>query len=97
MTQRGYRTIKIHLPKSKVTTSVYTSARVADALREVTKDATLYEGVRLAQVMEAVYHQGRKDGARAAFDQMDRRLAEAKAELPHRRPGRPRKTSRRRR
>jgi len=64
---RGYRTIKIELPKRGEIAAVYTSARVADALREITEDANLYHGVRLVQVMEAVYLQGRKDGAREAF------------------------------
>jgi hypothetical protein len=89
MAQRGYRTIKLQLARTKAAADVYTSARVADALQEITKDATLYEGVRLAQVMEAVYLQGTKDGARAAFEEIDRNIALAKAEIPHRKPGRP--------
>ncbi len=89
MAQRGYRTIKLELHKTTGTADVYTSARVADALQEITKDATLYEGVRLAQVLEAVYIQGRKDGARAAFEEIDRTVALAKAEIPHKKPGRP--------
>jgi hypothetical protein len=96
MATRGYRTIKLDLPRTKGKADVYTSARVADALREITKDATLYEGVRLAQVMEAVYLQGRKDGARAAFDEVDRSVAMMKAGIPHKKPGRPRKSARRR-
>ncbi len=89
MAQRGYRTIKLELPRSKGIADVYTSARVADALTEITADATLYDGVRMVQVMEAVYLQGRKDGAREAFDRIDRSLTVVKDEVPHRRPGRP--------
>jgi len=88
---RGYRTINIELPKRQAIAAVYTSARVADALREITEDASLYHGVRLVQVMEAVYLQGRKDGAREAFEEMDRGLAAVKSLVPHGRPGRPRK------
>jgi hypothetical protein len=90
MGARGYRTIKLDLPRTKETAAVYTSPRIADALDEITRDATLYEGVRLLQVMEAVYLQGRKDGARNAFERIDRSLAAVKTQVPHRPPGRPR-------
>jgi hypothetical protein len=90
---RGYRTIKIELPKRGESAAVYTSARVADALREITADVSLYHGVRLVQVMEAVYLQGKKDGAREAFEEMDRGMAAVKVLVPHGRPGRPRRTA----
>ena len=86
---RGYRTIKVEVHGADM--SVYTSARVADALEELTKDATLYHGVRLAQVMEAVYVQGKKDGAREAFAEIDSHVKSAKQAIPHGKPGRPRK------
>lgn len=86
---RGYRTIKVDVHGTDM--SVYTSARVADALQELTKDVTLYHGVRLAQVMEAVYLQGKKDGAREAFAQIDVSVGSAKRAIPHGKPGRPRK------
>src|SRR4051812_16057511 len=89
--RRGYTTIQLPLPKHDRPVAIYTSARVADALREISANSTLYEGVRLTQVMEAVYEQGRKDGARMAFEQMDRGVEEAKRQVPHRPPGRPRK------
>jgi hypothetical protein len=50
---------------------------------------TLYEGVRLASVLEAVYSQGKKDGAREAFDALDQGVAQVKKAIPHKRPGRP--------
>ena len=59
-----------HYIKTKITTSthleivVYAGKRVSDALKEVTEDLTLYKGARLLHVLEAVYTQGRKDGAR---------------------------------
>jgi transcriptional regulator len=88
--RRGYRTIRLVLEKRDAV-AVYTSARVADALREIASKASLYEGVRLMQILEAVYEQGRKDGARVAFEELDRSLVEVKREIPHQKPGRPRK------
>ena len=55
MTSRGYRTIRLQLKKEKKAVSVRTSPRTADALESIVSDMTLYEGVRLMQVMEAVY------------------------------------------
>ncbi|MEJ7656956.1 MAG: hypothetical protein WKF33_07995 [Thermoleophilaceae bacterium] len=46
---------------------------------------TVYEGVKLGQLLEAAYNQGKKDGARSVFELVD----DAKKEIPHRRPGRP--------
>jgi len=90
MARRGYQTIRLELEKAgKV--SVRTSARVADALREVRSKATLYEGVRLTQILEAVYAQGKKDGANEAFEETERRFNEAKRQIPHKGPGRPKK------
>ncbi len=69
---------------------VYASAKLGDWLREVSTDMTVYQGVRLRQVLEAVYGQGKKDGARRAFEEVDRSLSNVKKEIPHRIPGRPR-------
>ncbi len=91
MVTRGYRTIAVELPRSGASVSVYTSARVADALATITADLPLYEGVRLVQVLEAVYNQGKKDGAREAFQALDQRVAEVKRSIPHLNPGRPTK------
>lgn len=89
MAQRGYRTIRLATNKGDV--AIYTSARVADALQTIAGNATLYEGVRLTQVLEAAYEQGKKDGARDAFEHLDKSVAAAKKSVPHKRPGRPRK------
>lgn len=86
MGQRGYRTIRMPVKQEQV--AIYTSPRAADALEEMISKATLYEGVRLTQVMEAVYLQGKKDGAKQVFDEIDTRV---KTAIPHRRPGQPRK------
>lgn len=88
--KRGYRTIPLELKKGEVV-PVYTSARVADALQEISANVTLYEGVRLTQLLEAAYIQGKKDGAKEVFEQLDRGVAEAKRQIPHRPPGRPKK------
>jgi hypothetical protein len=42
---------------------VYAGVRIGRALDEVTEDMTVYQGVRLYEVLEAVYNQGVKDGA----------------------------------
>jgi len=83
---RGYRTIPMEM-KKRGTVAVRASAKTADALEEVSSNLTLYQGVRLAQVVEAVYEQGRKDGAREVIDGFDQ-LAQT---IPHRTPGRPRR------
>lgn len=86
--KRGYRTVVVPGTKSEI--RVFCSARVADALAQLTPGLSLYEGVKLWQVLEAVYAQGRKDGAREAFTELDRRYDEVKRLVPHRLPGRPR-------
>ena len=48
----------------------------------------MFEGIKLLDIVEAVYVQGRKDGARAVFEEID----DLKREIPHRAPGRPRKS-----
>ncbi|HMJ36174.1 MAG TPA: hypothetical protein VK501_19900 [Baekduia sp.] len=87
--QRGYRTIRFPIKSGEA--AVYTSPRTADALEDMVTNASLYDGVKLIQVMEAVYAQGRKDGAREAFDQIDGQIESIKKSIPHRAPGRPRK------
>lgn len=90
-TRRGPRALAVELPKSVVT--VYAGARIADALQEITGDMTLYHGVRLAQVLEAVYEQGRTDGRRQVFEEFDKEFDKLRQrpELKHRNPGRPKK------
>ncbi len=87
---RGFRTIKFELKKGGEA-AVFTSPKTADALEKMIEKMDLYEGVKLTQVLEAVYLQGKKDGAREVFDNMDRKVAEVKKAIPHLRPGRPRK------
>ncbi|MFY9268464.1 MAG: hypothetical protein WAO55_01810 [Candidatus Manganitrophaceae bacterium] len=70
---------------------VYASPRIKEALAEVTKDMTLYKGVRLSELLEAIYIQGKKDGARIAFEEIDKKLMEVKKMVPHKNPGQPSK------
>lgn len=92
---KGNRKIVLALPRSgKV--SIYSNQRVLNALSEVQADLTLYKGVRLLQVMEAVYAQGKKDGREEALDAVEHQLAGVAKEVKKLRPtkiGRPRKTS----
>ncbi len=87
MSAGKYQRTVIPLKSSSI--KVYASPRISEALREVLKDMSVYQGVRFTQILEAVYLQGTKDGARAAFEETDRRLVEARRAVPHRTPGRP--------
>jgi hypothetical protein len=80
---------KIHLPNEVVT--IYATPRISDALKEVVRDLTLYQGVKLEQLFEAVYNQGKKDGARMAFDTVSEKFYEAQKAVPHKNPGKPKK------
>lgn len=94
-TRRRKRRRKSATPKYKrtdiqlatTTVPVYASPRVADALREVVEDMTLYKGVRLGQVLEAVFETGKKKGREEVFIEID----DVKKQLPFRPPGQPRK------
>jgi len=79
------------IPVGDKSIDVYASPRISKALEEVTRDMTLYHGVRFAQILEAVYHQGQKDGARNAFGELDKKIKEAQKAIPHRNPGQPKK------
>lgn len=90
---RGPRAHKLDLPKLG-TVSVYAGVRVGRALDEVQQDLTLYQGVKLLQVLEAVYEQGRRDGRAEVFAAVEE--LEERRELQHRRPGRPKSPVRKR-
>lgn len=87
-TDRGPRKHEISMP-DRGTVKVYAGVRVGRALDEVSEDLTLYQGVRLAQVLEAVYEQGLKDGRGEVLDAVSD-LGKQKS-LAHRNPGRPKK------
>lgn len=79
--------LKIDIDLTKGPLSLYASPRVLTALDEVTTELTLYKGVRLAEVLSAVYEQGLKDGRKDVVDQFQS-LTKTMKYLP---PGRPSK------
>ncbi len=85
-----YRTTLVTL-RSGNSVKVYASPKVRDALHEISGDMSLYQGVRLTTVLDAVYVQGKKDGARQVFEGIDEGVAKVKRVIPHRAPGRPKK------
>lgn len=86
---RGYRTVKVSLAKTDLT--IRGSRKLVKAVEDLTKEMSLYSGVKFSQILEAVYEQGKKDGARHAFEETVRALDTAKKTVPHRNPGRPTK------
>ena len=86
---RGYKTVTVTLATSELT--LRGGQKLVSAVESMTDDMTLYEGVKFHQILEAVYLQGKKDGARAAFSQIDQGVAQAKQVVPYKNPGRPRK------
>lgn len=79
------------IPMGDSQVAVYASPRVSKALEEITDDMTLYHGVRLGQIFEAVYKQGQKDGARRTIEEIDKLVGDVKKAVPHRNPGQPKK------
>jgi hypothetical protein len=51
----------------------------------------IYHGVRLSLIIDAVYKQGKTDGARDAYEA----IQDAIAKVPYRNPGKPRKRTQR--
>lgn len=89
MGKRGFKAVKVKLVNTDLT--LYAGSRLVDAVADIANNARLHEGVKLSQIMEAVYIQGQKDGARRAFEQIDQNVAFAKRSVPHMRPGQPKK------
>lgn len=85
------KVVKNLIPMKNQTVAVYASPRVSAAFHAVTAKMNLFQGVKLGQLLEAVYLQGKKDGARCAFEEMNRKMLEAKSVVPHRNPGKPKK------
>jgi len=79
------------VPLKNSTVKIYASPKIAVALHELVKDMNLYQGVRFSEILDAVYEQGKKNGARFAFETVDTKIREAQKAIPHRLPGRPRK------
>lgn len=85
------RNVRNVIPVATGNVAVYASPKISKALSEVTAEMTLYHGVRLNQIFEAIYNQGKKDGARDAFAELDKKVKEAQKAIPHRNPGKPKK------
>lgn len=85
------RYIAVELPLTDGNVTVYAAPRLAELFREISMDMDIYKGVKLAQILESVYEQGKKDGARAMVDAVNDKFEEAKLSIPHKNPGRPRK------
>lgn len=66
---RGPRLHKVPLVGRDI--AVYAGVKVGRALEEITKEMTLFHGVKLAQVLEAVYEQGLKDGRGEVMKALD--------------------------
>lgn len=66
---------------------VYAGVRVRNALQDVTEDMTLYTFGKLTVVLQAVYEQGKKDGARGVSESFQKMMKD----IPHLNPGQPKK------
>lgn len=85
-----YKKFAVNLPGHE-TLTLYAGKKIVAALEEVTIDMDIYKGVRLSQVMKAVYEQGLKDGRREIIEELDEKFEETKSETNYLPPGRPRK------
>jgi len=85
--KKGFKKISLELNHGE-TVNVYAGAKVAAALEEVkTKLGDLYHGVRFAEVLEAVYETGLKNGRREVIEQFDG----LKSGINYLNPGQPKK------
>ena len=75
------------IPLLKTKIAIYAGSKVADALAVVSGDMKIYQAVKLTQVLEAVYKQGKRDGAREVVEAIDA----AKEKISYRNPGQPKK------
>lgn len=80
-----YKKFDVSLPTGELT--LYAGNAVLEALTEVTTDMNLWKGVKLQQVLKAVYEQGLKDGRREIIEGFNG-IAQKTNYMP---PGRPRK------
>ena len=87
MTRSKSRYQKIDIDLSSRGVTLYVGSKVRSALEELTTDVTLYHGVRLREVMEAMYEQGLKDGRKEIIE----KLEGIKTGVNYLPPGRPRK------
>ena len=84
-----YQKTDIELPSGGIT--LYVGSKVRSALDEITKSMDLYHGVRLTEVLEAVYSQGQKDGRKEIIEKVEG----IKTGVNYLPPGRPKKKKKR--
>ncbi|MFY9903970.1 MAG: hypothetical protein WAK62_02415 [Terriglobales bacterium] len=84
-----YKKFNVHLSNGPL--RLYASPKVLAALEEVTIEMDLYDGVRLSQVMKAVYEQGCKDGRKEIIEKFQGQLDGVKKHTKYLGPGRPKK------
>lgn len=87
MTARYKKTV-VKLRSKNV--AIYASPKISHALKMI-DEMSLYEGVKMIQLIESVYEQGKKDGAKSVFDAFEHKVKEVQKAIPHRNPGQPRK------
>ena len=92
MAKRGFVKVDLELKKRQTEVPIFTSAAIANAFERLFEDVTLYEGVKRTQLLEAIYEQGRKDGARITFEAIDSAVRSLRTTIPHQNPGRKRKS-----
>ena len=85
------RNKKTIVQTEKANIAIYASPRISKAM-EIIGEMKIYEGVKVLQIIESAYNQGRKDGARDAFEHVQLGLKQAQKAVPHKNPGQPKKT-----
>lgn len=86
--QRGYRTVRLPIKAPAEQVPVRMSPRRADALEKIIGEMSLFDGVKLLDIMEAIYVQGAKDGAWQTFQEYEKDYLAMKKAV-RRPPGRP--------
>jgi hypothetical protein len=85
--KRGYKTVEIQ-KKGAQELTLRTSATVQNAYKHL-EQLSIFDFSRVLTLIYAAYSQGKKDGARAVFEDLDAALDDIKKDNPHRLPGRP--------
>ncbi len=70
--------------------AIYASPKISRAM-DIIGEMKIFEGVKVLEVIEAAYNQGKKDGARNAFNHVQAGIAAAQKAVPHKNPGKPKK------
>jgi len=79
---------------SKHSLTLYVGQHTRNAVRDVFDDLHMYKEVKVIQVMEAYYEQGKKDGRKEMVETMDAMMDSVKSNVNYLGPGRPKKATR---